>query len=242
MRCSVKSGDFSRVIHEISFPHRLSASPFDTRWIHFRDTLPCVARERSLSPDELRAFLVGCDNSGMSTIVSAALKLILLTLSRKSEITKAPWTEIDLGACMWEIHGERTKNKKAHMIPLSRQAVAILNTIKPDCSDDDPIVPYSPWVFPGRFGEPICDSTLNEAIRAANWFGQKRFTIHDLRRTASTILHEQGWNTDVVEKALNHTMRGIRGVYNRAGYIEQRRGLGRLPRRAQGWRKGRAHR
>jgi len=109
------------------------------------------------------------------------------------------------------------------MIPLPHQAIAILNTIKPDRADDDPIVPYSPWVFPGRFGAPICDSTLNKAIRAAKWFGQERFTIHDLRRTASTILHEQGWNTDVIEKALNHTMRGVRGIYNRAEYLDQRR-------------------
>jgi integrase len=184
---------------------------------------PKVSRERSLSSDELRAFLVGCDNSGMSAVVSAALKLILLTLCRKSEIAKAPWTEIDLDAGMWVIPGDRTKNGKAHMIPLPPQAIAILNTIKPDRTDDDPIVPYSPWVFPGRFGEAICDSTLNEAIRAAKWFGLERFTIHDLRRTASTILHEQGWNTDVIEKALNHTMQGIRGIYNRAEYLDQRR-------------------
>lgn len=49
------------------------------------------------------------------------------------------------------------------------------------------------------------------------------FTIHDLRRTTSTLLHEQGWPSDVVEKALNHTIGGVRGVYNRAEYAEQRR-------------------
>ena len=78
-------------------------------------------------------------------------------------------------------------------------------------------------MFPGLAGQPLCDSTLNEAIRNADWFGLPRFTIHDLRRTASTILHEQGWNTDVIEKALNHTMRGVRGIYNRAEYLDQRR-------------------
>lgn len=184
---------------------------------------PKTSRERTLSPDELRAFLLGCDNSGMTPLVSAALKLILLTLARKSEIAKAPWSEVSFETALWEIPGERTKNKKAHMIPLPLQAVSILNSIRPDRSDEDPIVPYSPWVFPGRFGAPICDSTLNEAIRAAKWFGLQRFTIHDLRRTASTILHEQGWNTDVIEKALNHTMIGVRGVYNRAEYLDQRR-------------------
>lgn len=184
---------------------------------------PKNSRKRVLSPDELRAFINGCDSSGMSPLVSAALKLILLTLARKSEIAKAPWVEVDRDAGLWEIPGQRTKNKRAHVIPLSDQARAILNEIHPERSDDNPIVLHSPWIFPGRFGDPICDSTLNEAIRAAKWFGLPRFTIHDLRRTASTILHEQGWNTDVIEKALNHTMTGVRGVYNRAEYLDQRR-------------------
>lgn len=184
---------------------------------------PKGSRERSLTPDELKTFLTGLDSGGMTPLVTAALKLILLTLARKSEIAKAPWQEVNLEAALWEIPGERTKNKRPHMIPLPAQAVSILNTIKPDRSDEDPIIPYSPWVFPGRFNDPICDSTLNEALRAAKWFGLQRFTIHDLRRTASTILHEQGWNTDVIEKAMNHTMRGVRGVYNRAEYLDKRR-------------------
>lgn len=184
---------------------------------------PKGSRERSLTPDELRTFLTGLDSSGMTPLVTAALKLILLTLARKSEIAKAPWQEVNLEAALWEIPGERTKNKKPHVIPLPSQAISILNTIKPDRSDEDPIIPYSLWVFPGRFGAPICDSTLNEAIRAAKWFGLEHFTIHDLRRTASTILHEQGWNTDVIEKAMNHTMVGVRGVYNRAEYLDKRR-------------------
>lgn len=182
-----------------------------------------ASRERSLSLDELKTFTLGCDNSSMSPLVSAALKLILLTLARKSEIAKSPWSEVNFESALLEIPGERTKNKKAHMIPLPSQAVAILESIRPDRSEGDSIIPHSRWIFPGRFGNPICDSTLNEAIRAANWFGLQRFTIHDLRRTASTILHEQGWDTDVIEKALNHTMRGVRGVYNRAEYLDKRR-------------------
>ena len=54
-------------------------------------------------------------------------------------------------------------------------------------------------------------------------FGIAAFTPHDFRRTASTILHEQGWNSDVIEKALNHTMKGVRGIYNKAEYLDQRR-------------------
>lgn len=186
---------------------------------------PKGSRERSLSPDELRTFLRGCESGGMSLLVSSALQLIVLTLARKNEVVKAPWTEFDLDAATWEIPGDRTKNKKPHMVPLSAQAVAILQSIHPEPKSEEPVVMHSQWVFPGLAGQPLCDSTLNEAIRNADWFGLPRFTIHDLRRTASTILHEQGWNSDVIEKALNHTMRGVRGIYNRAEYLDQRRDM-----------------
>ena len=181
------------------------------------------ARERSLSVDELRAFLLGCDGAGVSRLVSAALRLIVLTMARKNEIVKAPWTEFGLDSALWELPAERTKNKKPHMVPLSSQAVAILQTIRPARDDEEPLTNFSTWVFPGLAGKPLCDSTLNEALKTNKWFGLQRFTIHDLRRTASTILHEQGWNTDVIEKALNHTMPGVRGVYNRAEYLDKRR-------------------
>ena len=60
-------------------------------------------------------------------------------------------------------------------------------------------------------------------MKRNNSFGIAAFKPHDFRRTASTILHEQGWNSDVIEKALNHTMRGVRWIYNKAEYLEQRR-------------------
>lgn len=181
------------------------------------------ARERSLSLDELRTFLLGCDGDEMSRLVSAAFRLLILTMARKNEVVKAPWTEFDLDSSLWELTAERTKNKKPHMVPLSSQALAILKTIRPDQAGEEPMTNYSPWVFPGLAGKPLCDSTLNEALKAAKWFGLQRFTVHDLRRTASTILHEQGWNTDVIEKALNHAMPGVRSVYNRAEYLDKRR-------------------
>lgn len=182
------------------------------------------ARERSLSADELRAFLLGCDGDEMSRLVSSAFRLIILTMARKNEVVKAPWSEFDLDSTnMWELPAERTKNKKPHMVPLSSQALAILRAIRPDREDEEPLTNYSTWVFPGLAGKPLCDSTLNEALKTAKWFGLQRFTVHDLRRTASTMLHEQGWNTDVIEKALNHTMPGVRGVYNRAEYLDKRR-------------------
>nr|WP_281421601.1 tyrosine-type recombinase/integrase [Advenella alkanexedens] len=86
----------------------------------------------------------------------------------------------------------------------------------------------SVWVLPGRgtLAKPFANNALNQALKVLLQ-GQEipAFTIHDLRRTASTLLHKQGWPSDVVEKALNHTIGGVRCVYNRAEYAEQRRDM-----------------
>ena len=78
-------------------------------------------------------------------------------------------------------------------------------------------------MFLGNKGKPVGNTTLNEAVKRAKHFGLKSFTVHDSRRTASTLLHEMDWASDVIEKALNHTAQGIRAVYNRAEYADQRR-------------------
>ena len=79
--------------------------------------------------------------------------------------------------------------------------------------------------MPGRgsLTKPFAHNAINTALKVALQ-GQAipAFTVHDLRRTASTLLHESGWASDVVEKALNHTINGVRGVYNRAEYAPQR--------------------
>ena len=82
----------------------------------------------------------------------------------------------------------------------------------------------SEWVFPSRgsLKKPIAHSTLNVAVRALE-FDVRDFVIHDFRRTASTHLHEAGFNSDWIEKCLAHETKGIRGVYNRAQYADQRR-------------------
>ena len=86
----------------------------------------------------------------------------------------------------------------------------------------------SELVLPGRgsLTKPFAHNAMNNALKVA-LRGQDipAFTIHDLRRTASTLLHEHGWPADVVEKALNHTIGGVRGVYNRAEYAGQRRDM-----------------
>ena len=81
--------------------------------------------------------------------------------------------------------------------------------------------PHRP-VNPGSATQPMTPSALNKAIGRLEW-GMEHFTVHDLRRTGSTALNEKGYPADVIEKALNHSVRGIRGIYNKAQYAEQRK-------------------
>ena len=127
------------------------------------------------------------------------------------------WEELDLAKAEWSIPGERMKMDHPHFVPLSSQVVAMFNELKGLSSDSE-------WVFPSRHGlnKPISKTALNAAVRALE-HDVRDFVIHDFRRTASTHLHEAGFNSDWIEKALAHETKGIRGVYNRAQYAEQRR-------------------
>ncbi|MDG4561362.1 MAG: tyrosine-type recombinase/integrase [Candidatus Competibacter sp.] len=175
------------------------------------------SRDVALSPEEIGKLLRAIYQSSMKRAHKLALHLLILCMVRKSELIEARWEEIDFDKAEWAIPGERMKKDKPHLVPLSRQAVAMFEELKGLASDSE-------WVFPSRgsLKKPIAHSTLNVAVRALE-FDARNFVIHDFRRTASTHLHEAGFNSDWIEKALAHEMKGIRGVYNRAQYAEQRR-------------------
>jgi integrase len=175
------------------------------------------ARTRALSTTEIGTLLRGLDGARGEPATLLTFPLLLLTMVRREELLGATWGEFDIDEALWTIPGERTKNGKAHVVPLSPQVVAILMELKR-------IYGGIGLILPGRApGKGLSTGTLHESMTRNGNFGIERFTPHDFRRTASTILHEQGWNTDVIEKALNHTMKGVRGVYNKAEYLPQRR-------------------
>jgi len=177
------------------------------------------ARERALSTDEIRAFLKAAFESNIRRQFKIGLHLILLTMVRKSELLLARWEHVDFEQAEWHIPAEHSKTGKPHIVFLSRQAVALFRELHA-------LAGGSELVMPGRgsLTKPFAHNAINTALKTALQ-GQDipAFTIHDLRRTASTLLHENGWPSDVVEKALNHTIGGVRGVYNRAEYAPQRR-------------------
>lgn len=160
------------------------------------------ARDRALSPDEIGAFLRAAFESNIRRQFKVALHLILSTMVRKSELMLARWSHVDFDEAEWHIPAEHSKTGKPHIVFLSRQAIALFKELKA-------LADTSELVLPGRgsLTKPFAQNALNNALKVA-LRGQAipAFTIHDLRRTASTLLHEKGWPSDVVEKALNHTI------------------------------------
>lgn len=181
-------------------------------------------RERTLTEKEIKIFLEYLNKAEVYPASKKSLLLILLTLARKSEAVNATWSEIDFDKAVWQIPAERMKARRVHNIYLSRQAVELLHYMHT-------LAEGSAFVFParGKPDIPMAVSSANRAIRKTLDLIRKDgitiadFTVHDLRRTGSTLLHEQGYNSDWIEKALAHEQQGVRAVYNKAEYSEQRR-------------------
>ncbi|HRZ07687.1 MAG TPA: tyrosine-type recombinase/integrase [Candidatus Competibacteraceae bacterium] len=174
-----------------------------------------TSRDRALEPAEIRTFLIELYQSNIARRSKLALHLLLLTLVRKGELTRARWEHVHFDTAEWFIPPENSKTEKPHIVYLSHQAIELFRELHLLAGD-------SAWVLPGRVkNQPLSDAALNHAVDGVN-FSIPQFTIHDLRRTASTRLNEMGYAGDVIEKALNHTQVGVRGIYNRAEYREQR--------------------
>lgn len=175
------------------------------------------SRDRNLSTDEIGRLLKAIYASSMRRAHKLALHLLILCMVRKSELIEATWSEIDFDKAEWTIPAERMKKDRPHTVYLSSQAVELFQELKTIASN-------SPYVLPSRgsLQQPISKSTLNQAVRTLD-LDLQDFVIHDFRRTASTHLHEMGFNTDWIEKSLAHGQAGVRGVYNKAEYADQRR-------------------
>lgn len=172
------------------------------------------ARQRALNERELKAFL---QRLPALAHLGWALELMLLTLCRKSELRLARWEHVDFARHEWEIPAEHSKTGAPHIVYLSRQAEQLLARLKGAAGRAEMVLPKRDALY-----QPMDPATLNKAVRRVKW-GIAHFTPHDLRRTGSTILNEQGYRADVIEKALNHAKPGVRGVYNRAEYRDERR-------------------
>ncbi|TIP41547.1 MAG: integrase, partial [Mesorhizobium sp.] len=177
------------------------------------------------SPAEIRIMLKQLENVPTLPTIRLGLKLILLTMVRKGELLDSTWDEVDFENAVWSIPKERMKRKKPHNVYLSRQSLDIMIALK-TCAAN------SRYVLPSRYDadETMSRATFNRVTAAVVERARKQdlplapFTVHDLRRTGSTLLNEIGFNRDWIEKCLAHEDgRSSRGVYNRAEYELQRR-------------------
>ena len=172
------------------------------------------SRERVLSDGELRSLWTA---TGGDDQYSQILRLLLLTGCRRDEIGSVRWSEVDLEKALISLPGERTKNSRAFDVPLAPAALSILEA--------QPRKPDRDFVFGrgrgGYRGWARSKATLDSRVKI-----EPRWTLHDLRRTLSTVMHERlGVQPHVVEAVLGHVSghkAGVAGVYNRAAYLAEK--------------------
>jgi integrase len=151
-------------------------------------------------------------------ITACALKLAPLVFVRPGELRNAEWSEFDLDAAEWRIPAEKMKMRTLHIVPLSKQAIAILNDLNALTGRDK-------FLFPSNRTKerPMSDNTINGALRRLG-YTKDEMTGHGFRSMASTLLNEQGWNRDAIERQLAHSERdGVRAAYNYAEYLPERK-------------------
>lgn len=174
--------------------------------------------QAAVTPDELPALLRAINGYAElgDKMTALALRLLALAFVRTGELIGATWDEIDLDGATWIVPAARMKMRTEHVVPLAREAVDILRELKA-------IGGGSRFVFPGRNPDkPISNNTMLFALYRLGYKG--KMTGHGFRAVASTILNEAGFRGDVIERQLAHCERNdIRGAYNRAEYLPERR-------------------
>lgn len=169
-----------------------------------------------VSLDELPALLRAIDAYSGDRAVKIGLRLLILNGLRPSEVREARWSEFDMANALWEIPAERMKKKRPHVVPLSKQSMALLEELHTLSGAYD-------LLLPGRIDrkKPMSNMVFNMALRRMGYQGQQ--TGHGFRHVASTLLNEHGFDENHIEAQLSHKKEGVAGVYNKAQYLEQRR-------------------
>ncbi|MDR9908064.1 tyrosine-type recombinase/integrase [Enterobacter hormaechei] len=172
-----------------------------------------------LKADEIPDFLGALEGYSGSKLVQIATKLLMITGVRTIELRAALWQEFDLDNAIWEIPAERMKMRRSHLVPLSVQALDLLNELKLMTGN------YR-YVFPGRNdpSKPMSEASINQVIKRIGYGG--KVTGHGFRHSLSTILHENGFDSAWIEMQLAHVDKNsIRGTYNHAHYFEKRQSM-----------------
>ena len=177
------------------------------------------SRKRSLNRDDIaKLFSAMKKAKGFSVENDLCIKLLLALAVRKSELIGALWKEFDLEAGVWHLPAIRTKTEAAISIPLSDTALIWFKELKRlSCGSE--------WVLPARKMQNnvhVAESTLGVALAKVQ-HGLEPFTIHDMRRTAKTLLASLGVQPHISERCLNHKIKGVEGIYDGYDYFEERK-------------------
>ena len=167
------------------------------------------SRERYLNAKEIKIFWDGLKIVSMSEALKLALKFLLTTAQRKTEVISAEWNEIDFAANIWTIPAQKAKNNLAHRVPLSNLALDLLHEIKKLSGD-------SIWLFPSeKTNTSIRGQSLNRALyRNLHMFSNvEGFCVHDCRRTAATHMASLLIPIDTISRILNHTRNNVTEQY-----------------------------
>jgi integrase len=178
---------------------------------------PVKANLPTLPPEQLPDFLINLSRASIGIQTRCVIEWQLHTMVRPSEASGACWDEIDFTSNEWHIPKERMKKNRDHIVPLTMQAINILNEMKGISSGRE-------FIFPSSKDprKPMNSSTANMAIKRMGYHGQ--LVAHGLRSIASTVLNENCFDADVIESALAHVdSNETRRAYNRTTYLERRR-------------------
>ncbi|KQZ56448.1 MULTISPECIES: integrase arm-type DNA-binding domain-containing protein [unclassified Lysobacter] len=176
-----------------------------------------TSRAAITDPSKVGALLRALDGYGGQHVTRCALRIAPLLFVRPGELRAMEWAELDLDAAQWRIPAQRMKMREEHVVPLSSQALAILQELKP-------LTGRGRYVFPSlrTATAPMSENTVNAALRSLG-YDKATMTGHGFRAMASTRLNELGWLPDVIERQLAHAERNkVRAAYNRAQYMAER--------------------
>lgn len=169
-------------------------------------------------PLEITKLLRSIDGYEGFFVTKCALRLSPLLFVRPGELRKAEWSEINLDNAEWRIPAAKMKMQSVHIVPLSKQALEILQELHPLTGDGK-------YVFPGVINpeRPMSDNTVTSALRRLGYTSDE-MTAHGFRSMACTLLNEHGWNRDAIERQLAHAERSnVRAAYNYAEYLPERK-------------------
>lgn len=179
---------------------------------------PKVTHRAALTdPEKLGGLMRAIDEYDGWPTLRSALLFTALTFARPGEVRGARWGEVDVERATWSIPAERMKMRRPHVVPLSRQTLAVLADIRP-------LTGASELIFPSIRSNKklLSENAMNSALRRMG-FTQEEMTSHGFRAAASSILNEKGHSPDVIEAALGHLdSNEVRRAYNRATYWPER--------------------